>query len=65
MANNLLGRAVDDVMTRAPRSVPPHILVAEALEIVETHKIGALIVTEQQKPVGLLHVLDLLRAGAA
>jgi len=65
MAGDLLGRLVEDVMTRAPRSIAPSVLVAEALEIVETHKIGALIVTEQQKPVGLLHVLDLLRAGAA
>ncbi len=65
MATDLLGRVVDDVMTRAPRSVAPTILVAEALDIVETYKIGALIVTDQQKPVGLVHVLDLLRAGAA
>lgn len=65
MAGDLLARLVEDVMTRAPRSIAPTVLVAEALEIVETHKIGALIVTEQQKPVGLLHVLDLLRAGAA
>ena len=65
MAGDLLSRGVDTVMTRAPRSVPPTILVAEALEIVETHKIGALIVTDAQKPVGLVHVLDLLRAGAA
>ena len=65
MAGNLLGRPVEDVMTRDPRFIAPTILVAEALEIVETHKIGALIVAEAQKPVGLLHVLDLLRAGAA
>lgn len=65
MAGDLLSRTVDAVMTRAPRSVDPGILVAEALEIVETHKIGALIVTDQQKPVGIVHVLDLLRAGAA
>jgi arabinose-5-phosphate isomerase len=45
--------------------VPPTTLVAEALEIVETRKIGALIVAEGGRPVGLVHVLDLLRAGAA
>ena len=65
MAGDLLGRRVEDVMTRDPRSIAPTILVAEALEIVEKHKIGALIVTDAQRPVGLLHVLDLLRAGAA
>ena len=65
MSATLLALTVDEVMTRAPRSVRPSLLVAEALEIVETHKIGALIVTDEQKPVGLVHVLDLLRAGAA
>jgi arabinose-5-phosphate isomerase len=40
-------------------------LVAEALELIETRKKGALIVAEGRKPVGLVHVLDLLRVGAA
>ena len=33
--------------------------------MVETRKIAALPVVEDGKPVGILHVLDLLRAGAA
>jgi arabinose-5-phosphate isomerase len=39
--------------------------VASALEIQETSKITALIVVENDRPVGLVHYLDLLRAGAA
>jgi arabinose-5-phosphate isomerase len=35
----------------------------EALERVESRKIAALIVTQDGKPVGLVHVLDLLRMG--
>jgi arabinose-5-phosphate isomerase len=65
MSADLLGQTVDQVMTANPASVPPETLVAEALEIVETRKIGALIVTEDRRPVGLVHVLDLLRIGAA
>jgi arabinose-5-phosphate isomerase len=65
MSADLLGHTVDQVMTANPASVPPETLVAEALEIVETRKIGALIVTEDRRPVGLVHVLDLLRIGAA
>jgi arabinose-5-phosphate isomerase len=65
MSADLLGQTVDQVMTANPASVPPETLVAEALEIVETLKIGALIVTEDRRPVGLVHVLDLLRIGAA
>ena len=53
------------VMTATPLTVPPEMLVAEALEIIETRKKGALIVAEGRTPVGLVHVLDLLRVGAA
>ena len=65
MSSDLLGQSVDRVMTANPASVPPDTLVAEALEIVETRKIGALIVTQDRVPIGLVHVLDLLRIGAA
>ncbi|MGO4573554.1 KpsF/GutQ family sugar-phosphate isomerase [Microvirga sp. 2TAF3] len=53
------------VMTRTPRVIAPDDLLASALEIQETSKITALIVVENQRPVGLVHYLDLLRAGAA
>jgi len=65
MATDLLGQSVDDIMTPRPTSIPPDTLVAEALEMVESRKIAALPVVEDGKPVGILHVLDLLRAGAA
>ncbi len=52
-------------MTATPLTIAPGMLVAEALEIIETTKKGALIVTEGRRPVGLVHVLDLLRVGAA
>jgi arabinose-5-phosphate isomerase len=65
MATDLLGRSVEDIMTPRPTSISPDTLVAEALEMVETRKIAALPVVEDGKPVGILHVLDLLRAGAA
>lgn len=58
-------KLVDDVMTRAPTTVQPTDLVADALELVETRKHMALIVIDAARPVGLVHVLDLLRAGAA
>jgi arabinose-5-phosphate isomerase len=64
MGPDLMGQQVDAVMTRRPTTVPPHLLVAEALEIVESRKIGAIVVTEDDRPVGLVHVLDLLRIGA-
>jgi arabinose-5-phosphate isomerase len=56
---------VADIMTRTPRTIAPDDLLATALEIQETSKITALIVVENHRPIGLVHYLDLLRAGAA
>jgi arabinose-5-phosphate isomerase len=65
MSGDLLQRRVEEVMTASPITVAPDTLLGEALEIIESRKRGALIVAEGRKPIGLLHVLDLLRAGAA
>jgi arabinose-5-phosphate isomerase len=65
MSGNLLGQKVEEVMTQTPLTIAPDMLVAEALEIIETRQKGALIVAEANRPVGLVHVLDLLRVGAA
>ena len=54
---------VEAVMTRKPRTIAPDDLLAKALAIQETSKITALIVKEGRRPVGLVHYLDLLRAG--
>jgi arabinose-5-phosphate isomerase len=56
---------VEAVMTRTPRTVGPGALLAKALEIQETAKVTALVVVEDERPVGLVHYLDLLRAGVA
>ena len=53
------------IMTKEPRTIPPEALLAEALEMMETAKITALVVLEERRPVGLVHFLDLLRKGVA
>ncbi len=65
MGEGLLGMRVDDVMTRDPAVIAPDTLLGEALEIVETRGISALVVVQGAYPVGIVHVLDLLRAGVA
>lgn len=65
MSGDLLSRSVDEVMTPNPITIQPDMLLAEALEIIETRKTGALIVVDDRRPVGLVHYLDLLRAGVA
>jgi arabinose-5-phosphate isomerase len=63
MGSDLPSKSVSDVMTRNPQTITPDILLVEALERVESRKVAALIVTQDGKPVGLVHVLDLLRMG--
>ena len=65
MRNDLLDQSVDDVMTRSPKTVRPDQLISETLDILNTTKVTALFVVEAGKPVGVIHVHDLLRAGAA
>lgn len=62
---DLPSRPVAEIMTRTPRTIAPDALVAKALEIQETAKITTLVVVEDGRPVGLVHFLDLLRAGVA
>jgi arabinose-5-phosphate isomerase len=52
------------VMTRRCKTCPPNMLAAEALQIMESHKINALVVIdEDRRPIGALNMHDLLRAG--
>lgn len=56
---------VTEVMTRKPITVVPQIFAAEALDILQNRKISVLFVVEDDKPIGILHTLDLLRIGVA
>ena len=65
MSANLVDLPVEEIMTREPKTVRPDQLASEALEILNASKKTQLIVAEQGKPVGVVHVHDLLRAGVA
>jgi arabinose-5-phosphate isomerase len=65
MRADLLQARVEEVMTRAPKTVRPEQLVSEALELLNAMKITALFVVDAGRPVGVVHFHDLLRAGAA
>ena len=65
MRADLLQASVDAVMTALPKTVRPDQLASEALELLNSSKITALIVVEADRPVGIVHFHDLLRAGVA
>jgi arabinose-5-phosphate isomerase len=62
---DLMTALVDDVMTHNPKTIGRDLLAGEALEILNSSKITALIVTDAKKPVGIVHFHDMLRAGVA
>jgi arabinose-5-phosphate isomerase len=65
MRPDLMTASVDEVMTKNPKTISPGLLASEALEILNSSKITALLVTEAKKPIGIVHLHDLLRAGVA
>lgn len=60
---NLLQKNADDVMNPYPITVTRNILVSAALNLMETKKISALFITENQMPVGFFCIHDILRLG--
>ncbi|MBZ0094459.1 MAG: KpsF/GutQ family sugar-phosphate isomerase [Sulfuricella sp.] len=55
---------VAEVMTRNPRTIGPEKLAAEAVQMMDQHKInGLLVVDSEGRLVGALNMHDLLRAG--
>src|SRR6202521_5003109 len=68
MRPDLMTALVDEVMTKNPKTIAPGMLATEFMrESVESSKpaVTVLIVAEGKKPVGIVHVHDVLRAGVA
>lgn len=53
-----------DIMTKNPKYVQPDEYVLQALEIMERFNITVLPVLEGSKPVGIVHIHDILKSGA-
>ncbi|MEK9660842.1 MAG: KpsF/GutQ family sugar-phosphate isomerase [Alphaproteobacteria bacterium] len=63
MSDDLLARSVIEVMTASPKTIRPQALAAEALGMMNANNITSLFVVEDERPRGILHVHDCLRAG--
>jgi arabinose-5-phosphate isomerase len=61
---DLLGQRMQDLMTGNPKTVRANVLAAEAVHLMESSRITALLVTDADgKLIGALNVHDLFRAG--
>lgn len=55
---------IDELMTHGGKTARPEMLAAEALKIMEDHKISSLpVINEHNQAIGALNMHDLLRAG--
>ena len=64
---DVLSRPLTETMTPTPKTITPEKLAAQALQMMEKNKPRPItvlpVVDKTQKPVGMLHLTDLLKAG--
>jgi arabinose-5-phosphate isomerase len=65
MGPDLPSSRLSSIMTRNPRTIGEDALAAEAMEMLNSRKITSLVVEAEGRPVGLVHIQDLLRLGVA
>ncbi|MAA77115.1 MAG: KpsF/GutQ family sugar-phosphate isomerase [Rhodobiaceae bacterium] len=63
MGTHLLDKTAANIMTENPKTVSDTMLAAEALAVMNDNKIQSLFICEASKPIGFVHLHDLLRAG--
>ncbi len=62
---DLLDRPAGSLMTRHPKTIGPAVLAAEAVNVMNTNEITCLFIVEDGRPVGVVHLHDMLRVGVA
>ena len=61
MNDNLFNLKAVNIMTKKPSTGNKEMLIGEALNIMNNKKITSLFICEKNKPVGIIHIHDLLR----
>ncbi len=57
------GMKAIDIMTPSPKGIAPDALAVEALQVLQDHSITQLVVIEEGRYVGIVHLHDLIREG--
>ncbi|UCD55085.1 MAG: KpsF/GutQ family sugar-phosphate isomerase [Candidatus Omnitrophota bacterium] len=61
---NIANKKIKDIMTKSPTTIKKDRLAAEALQILRSKKIDEIpVVDDKKRPIGLLDVQDILKAG--
>ncbi len=61
MQNNMLQKKVTDVMTKNPKTLTKNTLLVDAINKMQKDSITNLFVTMNNKPVGIIHIHDILK----
>ncbi|MDD3371962.1 MAG: KpsF/GutQ family sugar-phosphate isomerase [Alphaproteobacteria bacterium] len=65
MNKDLTSHKACEIMTKSPMTVGPNALAAEVIKLINDNKRTQVFIVENGKPIGILHIHDLLRAGIA
>ena len=61
MNPKLLDKSVREIMTRKPKTLTPNTLISKALKIMNKESITNIFITKQKKPIGIIHMHDILK----
>jgi arabinose-5-phosphate isomerase len=64
MGDDLMGKRVGDIMTKDPKTIAPDMLASAVIEFLSSARITAVFVLEKGRPVGIVHLHDLIRIGS-
>ena len=64
MNKDIIQKKTIEVMTKNPAIADKNTLVGEAISIMNSKKITSLFVCDKKKPIGIVHIHDLLRISA-
>lgn len=65
LTEKILDEKAINVMTKNPKTVSKDVMAAEVLKIMHDKKITNMFVVEDEKPIGVIHIHDLLNNGVA
>ncbi len=62
-SNNIQDIKAADILSAHPKTIPPDMLAVDALDVLRKYDISQLIVAEDDKYLGILHIHDLVKEG--
>ena len=65
LSNKILDEKAVNIMTKNPKTISKETMASEVLKIMHDKKITNMFVVENKKPIGVIHIHDLLNNGVA